>query len=147
MFTKIFVLLLGLAMMFAGYGYAALAGRMRNYKSVTGRVIKREVVIMPTGNTRTAVFGDGGGYQAQVTYRYVVDGVEHESNKSKANLEGWNHSVAERKLAEIPDDVLVWYDPFKPTDAYLHKHGGALGCGIMAFASCLVVGAVIGFFA
>jgi hypothetical protein len=38
---------------------------------------------------------------------------------------------------------VVWYDPAKPTEAYLRKHGPAFGCLVLALGVCLVVGAVV----
>lgn len=143
MVAGLFVLLFGVALAWVGNVYASLARRMRAFKSVPGTVIAREVVIMPSGNTRTGRWGEGGGYTPQVTYRYVVDGVELESNKLSAALQGFKKSVAERKLAEIPDQVVVWYDPKKPSEAYLRKHGPAIGYALLAFGVCLAGGALI----
>jgi len=143
MLAKVFVLLFGVACSLVGNMYASLARRMRTFKSVPGKVIAREVVLMPSGNTRTGKWGEGGGYTPQVTYRYVVDGVELESNRTAAALQGFKRSVAERKLAEIPEQVVVWYDPNKPSEAYLRKHGAAVGYAILAFGMCFVGGALI----
>ncbi len=145
MLAKVFVLLFGAALVWVGNMYASLARRMRAFKSVPGEVIAREVVPLPSGNTRTGRWGEGGGYTPQVTYRYVVDGVELESNKLGAALQGFKKSVAERKLAEIPDQVVVWYDPHKPSEAYLRKHGPAVGYAILVLGVCLAGGAVISF--
>ncbi len=127
MATKLFALFLGLAFVYVGSMYAALARRMRSFKSVPGRVIARDVVVVPSGNTTTGRWGDGGGYTPRVTYRYVVDGVELESNKLSRAVTGYKREVAERKLAEIPDQVTVFFDPAKPSEAYLRKHGPAMG--------------------
>jgi hypothetical protein len=142
--TKIVVLLFGLAFAAVGYTYISLAYRMRSFRSVPGRVIKREVVVVPSGNTTTGRWGDGGGYTPQLTYRYVVDGVELESNKLGRLIYGYKHAVAERKLAEIPDQVVVWYDAKKPSEAYLRKNGPAFGCLLMVLGMCLAIGALIG---
>lgn len=142
MATQIFVLVLGLAFVWVGNMYSSLARRMRSFKSVPGRVIGREVAVMASG-TREGRYGEGGGYTPQVTYRYVVDGVEHESNKLARGRRGYRRSVAERKLAEIPDQVVVWYDPEKPSEAYLQKHGPALGYAILVLGVCSVAGALI----
>lgn len=61
-----------------------------------------------SGNTRAGRYGDGGGYTPQVTYRYVVDGAELTSNKLAAAVRGYKRAIAERKLEEIPDAVVVW---------------------------------------
>lgn len=80
MLAKLSVLLLGLAFAFVGNMYSSLARRMRSFKCVAGRVIAREVVAL-SGNTSSGRWGEGGNYTPQVTYRYVVDGVDLQSNK------------------------------------------------------------------
>jgi hypothetical protein len=142
-FTQIFALLLGLAFVYVGNMYSALARRMRSYRSVRGRITAREVVIVPSGNTREGRYGDGGGYTPQVSYRYVVDGIELESNKLARAVRGYKRSVAERKLEEIPDQVTVWYDPRNPSEAYLHKHGPAFGYAILGLGVAVTAGALI----
>ena len=145
MLTKLFALLLGLAFVYVGSTYSALARRMRSFKRTSGRVVARDVVVVPSGDTTTGRWGEGGGYTPQVTYRYVVDGVELQSSNIARAIRGYKRAVAERKLAEIPDEVVVWYDPVKPSEAYLQKHGPALGYAILALGVGLVVGALIGF--
>ena len=144
--APVFALLLGIAFTLVGTMYSALARRMRTYRSVPGRVTARAVVVVPSGNTRTGRYGDGGGYTPQVSYRYVVDGVEHESNKLARAVSGYKRAVAERKLEEIPDRVLVWYDPKEPSEAYLQKHGPALGYALMVLGVGVAAGALISLF-
>ena len=145
MATKLFVLFLGFGFAYVGYAYSALARRMRSYKSVSGKVVAREVVVIPTGDTTTGHWGEGGGYTPQVTYRYVVDGVELESNKIARAIRGYKRAIAEKKLAQIPEGVTVWYDPSKPSEAYLERHGPAFGYAILALGVALILGALVGF--
>ena len=144
MVTNLFVLVLGLGFAYVGNMYSALARRMRSFKSTSGRVVARAVVVVPSGDTRTGRWGEGGGYTPQVTYRYVVDGVELKSSQIGRAIYGYKHAVAERKLAEIPEEVVVWYDPSTPSEAYLRKHSPALGYAIVTLGVALVVGALIG---
>jgi hypothetical protein len=143
MATKIFTLVFGLALVFVGGMYSALARRMRSFKSVSGRVVARQVVVVPSGDTTTGRWGEGGGYTPQVTYRYAVDGVEREANKIGFAIRGYKRAAAERKLAEIPDEVVVWYDPKKPSEAYLQRHGPALGFAITALGMALFAAALV----
>ena len=142
--TNLFALFLGVAFAYVGITYSALARRMRSFKSVPGRVIAREVVVVPSGQTTTGRWGEGGGYTPQVTYRYLVDGVELEGNKLARMVRGYKRAVAERKLAEIPEQVVVWYDPKQPSEAYLQRHGPAFGYAIATLGVVLIVGALVG---
>ncbi len=141
--TTIFAIVLGLLVTYVGWSYAALARKMRSYKSVPGRVISRAVALVPSGNTRTGVWGQGGGYTPQITYRYTVDGVVHESKNVARAVRGYKERFAQAKLDSIPDDVVVWYDPKNPAEAYLEKHGQALGIAILALGIAFLTGAGI----
>jgi hypothetical protein len=107
-------------------------------------MLRRKVVVVPSGDTTTGRWGEGGGYTPQVTYRYVVDGVELESEKIGHAICGYKRAVAERKLAEIPEQVVVWYDPSRPSEAYLRKHSPTLGYAILSLGVALALGALVG---
>jgi hypothetical protein len=150
MVAAIFVAVLCLGCGYAGWGYVKLARRMVLYKSARGQVVQREVVPIPSGDTRTGAFGDGGGYMPRVVYRYTVNGAELESDKLQFAVQGWKRAVAETKLAAIPDDVTVWYDPDAPSTAYLVRHHGGIGylfMGIAIFGACCdAIGLAVHFF-
>lgn len=120
----LFVISLGAIL--AGQGYIKTARRMRAYKTVRGRVIKRELGLMSTGN-REGRWGKGGGYWPKATYVFSVEGVEHTSDKTTYAHRGLRRSLAEQALAAIPDEVDVYYDPSDPEQAYLEKHTPGLG--------------------
>jgi hypothetical protein len=144
MAATLFVLFLGIGFAYVGSTYSALSRRMRSFVGVQGKVIARAVVPVPSGNTMTGRFGEGGGFTPQVTYRYVVGGTEFESNKLAHAVRGYKRSVAERKLAEIPEEIVVWYDPVEPSHAYLRRHGPAAGYALFALGACMIGGALIG---
>ena len=143
MVSGLFALVLGLFIAYAGWSYVALARRMRGFQSAPGAITERKVVVIPSGNTRTGVYGEGGGYMPSVRYRYTVEGAELEGTKISFALKGYKHAVAERKLAEIPDQVVVWYDPAEPREAYLKKHTPTLGALILVLGALLALGALL----
>lgn len=143
MVSAVFVLVLGLAFTAVGANYIRRARRMRHYRGVPGKIVSREVVPLRSLGTQEAAFGDGGGYGPKVRYRYTVDGVELEGDRIADVDRGFKRSAAERELARIPDDVTVWYDPARPDDAVLKKHGPLLGILLGLFGSCLALGAVM----
>jgi hypothetical protein len=143
MFTGLFALLLAVGFVAAGWKYVSVARRMRTFHSTPGKIVARAVVPLPGGNTRSGVYGEGGGYMPSVRYRFAVDGAELFGDKISLAYAGYKHAVAERKLAEIPDDVVVWYDPRKPSDAYLKKHTPTLGIFILVLGAFVGLGALI----
>ena len=143
MLTALFALLLGLVATYAGGKYVSLARRMRSFRQVPGRIIAREVVVVPSGNTRTGVFGDGGGYMPSVRYRYTVDGTELEGDRISFVYTGYKRAIAEQRLREIPDEVVVWYDPGKASEAYLKKHSATMGVIIVVLGVMFSVGAAL----
>jgi hypothetical protein len=46
----------------------------------------------------------------------------HTSDKTSYAHRGLKKTLAEQKLAAIPDDVEVFYDPAEPETAYLSRH-------------------------
>ncbi len=143
MLVGLFALLLGIGFTVAGWSYVSLARRMRHFRSAPGKIIEREVVRDYTSSTVTGLFGSGGGYVPRVRYRYTVDGTELVGNKISFAYSPYKHSVAEQKLAEIPDDVIAWYNPDKPTEVYLRKHTQTIGVWLLVFSALWEIGAII----
>jgi hypothetical protein len=142
----IFVISLGAIL--AGRGYVKTAQRMRSYVTTRGRVTAREVVVI-AGLDREGRWGQGGNYRPKVTYDYTVGGVAYTSDRTSYAHRGLKRSLAEQRLAAIPDEVDVYYDPAAPDQAYLEKHSPALGRYLLAgggvgvlFALILLLGSV-----
>jgi len=143
MFAAIFAFVLGLGFFAAGYSYVSLANRMRHFRSAPAKITAREVVRDPSSSAVTGRYGDGGGYLPSVAYRYTVDGVELVGDKISFAKSPVKHSVALRKLGEIPDDVTAWYNPAKPTEVYLTKHTPTIGWFLIVFSVLWEIGALI----
>jgi hypothetical protein len=136
----LFVLVLSGAAIIAGRGYVRTARRMRAFRTTRGAVVARELLEVP-GDNREGRWGDGGGFMPKPTYTYVVDDVSHRSDRYSYALRGYKRSVAEQRLAAIPDEVDVHYDPAAPQEAYLVTHSPAIGMALIAGGS---IGALIG---
>jgi Protein of unknown function (DUF3592) len=124
--AAIFLLVLSCGAIAAGRGYVRTARRMRAYATTTGTVVARGLRTVGTDN-REGRWGEGGGYAPQVTYTYTVDGASYESDRVSYARRGLKRSLAEQRLAEIPDAVEVHYDPAAPADACLETHEPKLG--------------------
>src|SRR5690349_7940483 len=106
------LIVISLGAIVAGRGYIRVAKRMRSYATTRGRVLERELA--RTSGGREGRFGQGGNYRPQVTYSYVVDGVEHRSDKLSYAHRGVRESVALEQLRAIGNEVDVFYDPADP---------------------------------
>lgn len=141
MATATFAFALGAVFAFVGARYLALARRMRSFKRAPGRVVDRQVVLV--GDATEGRTGDGGGYAPRVTYRYVVDGTEHRADRLAFAVSPVKKAVAERRVAMIPDVVDVWYNPLDPREAYLERHGPAMGRAILGLGLLLASGGLL----
>jgi hypothetical protein len=142
--VSLFLLLLGVGAIVAGRGYVKAARRMRSFATTRGTVIARGIQSAPSGDTREGRWGQGGGYQPQVTYRYTVDGREYTSDKWSYAFRGSKKALAEQEAAAVPDEVDVFYDPAAPADAYLHTHTPRIGHYFVAGGIVGVLAGLIG---
>jgi hypothetical protein len=134
----IFLLVLSCGAIVAGRGYVKAARRMRGFQTTTGTVVARDLQTVGWDN-REGRRGAGGGYAPQVTYTYAVDGVSHTSDRVSYAQRGLKRSLAEQRLAEIPDAVEVHYDPAAPEEAYLATHNPRLGFALVGGGSAGVL--------
>jgi uncharacterized protein DUF3592 len=142
--AAIFLVVLSCGVIVTGANYARAARRMRSFRVTRGRVIAREVAVVPSKNTREARWGKGGGYWPKATYTYNVDGVSYTSDRKGYAFRGLKHSVAVQALAAIPDEVDVHYDPAAPQIAYLETHRPAFGNALLGGGAVgLLVGLVV----
>jgi hypothetical protein len=149
MASGIVLMLISAGAVFAGRGYVRAARAMRGFETTRGRVIAREVAVVPSADTREGHWGKGGGYWPKATYVYEVGGQSYTSDRLRYGWQGLKQSVAEQELAAIPDEIDVYYDPAAPQVAYrvLHKPrlgyalitGGAFG---VLIALVLIVGSL-----
>jgi hypothetical protein len=119
------LIVISLGAILAGRGYIRIAKRMCSYATTRGRVLERELA--RTSGGREGRFGKGGNYRPLVTYSYVVDGVEHTSDKFSYAHRGLRESIVLEQLRALPDEVDVFYDPADPDQAYLEKHTPRIG--------------------
>jgi len=137
------LIVISLGAIAAGWGYVRTARRMRAFATARGTVIERSVVAIPGGG-REGRYGQGGGYRPQATYRYEVDGVMHTSDRWGYAYRGLKRSLAEERVAALPEQVTVYYDPATPDEAYLETHTPRIGRWLVGGG---VVGLLIGLIA
>src|SRR3954452_15234823 len=118
MVSALFLLVLSIGMIAAGWGYVKTARRMRAFATPRGTVVGRDVTTL-TGGYREGRWGKGGNYRPLVIYTYEVAGVAYTSDRSSYAARGYKREIVERQLAALPDEVDVYYDPASPKEAYL----------------------------
>jgi hypothetical protein len=145
MIAAVFVLVLAIGAVVAGAGYARKADAMRGFQVTPGRVVGRDVRAI-TADRTAGRWGHGGAWTPRITYAYRVDGEELTGDRVAYAPSGVKRSVAERRAAAYPDEVLVWYDPANPRDAYLERHSPRLGivlvvCGLLV--AVIAIGVIV----
>lgn len=141
MLVAAFVLLIAAGMVAAGVGYVRTARSMRRFRPTSGRITSRDVVAV-AGDTREARFGRGGGHAPSVTYDYEVDGVAYSGGRISYATKGLRRSAAAEKVAAIPEEVTVWFDPADPGTAYLERHSPGLGWVLVSVGTVIALAAI-----
>jgi hypothetical protein len=145
MAATLFLLALSCGAIAVGAGYVRTARRMRSYATGRGKILTRDVIVVPgTVDTREGRWGQGGGYTPAVTYAYTVAGTDYTGDRIGYAYRGYRRSVAEQRLAAIPDEVDVHYDPDEPQKAYLEKHRPRLGLALVTGGTIGAIGALAG---
>jgi hypothetical protein len=142
MIWAICVLVISAGTVAAGVGYVRTAHAMKGYASTRGTVVARDVVRIGT-ETSEATFGEGGSFTPKVTYRFTVAGREYVSDRLGYASRSYKHAVAERRLAAIPDEVDVWFDPVDPSHAYIERHRPGVGWVMITGGAVGVIGALV----
>ena len=143
MALAIFMLVFFAAVTWAGAGYVRKARRMRAFLTTPGRIVKRE--LGRQHDTTEGRWGEGGGYYPKPVYTYAVGGRQYTSDQFAFASRGLKKTIAEQRLAEMPDEVTVHYDPADPQDAYLQRHSPGLGYAICAFGVLGLLVALLSF--
>ncbi|HEX8850519.1 MAG TPA: DUF3592 domain-containing protein [Gemmatimonadaceae bacterium] len=130
----------GLAALWGGFELRDRARRMTAWPSVRGRVTGSTLV---TDHTRME---DGTtAYYPQISYQYVVAGLEYRSQRRSlvdVGGSGLARGVAQRVLARYPvgSDVLVFYDPEHPSEAILERPDPVAGpVALFALGGALLI--------
>jgi Protein of unknown function (DUF3592) len=144
MLAGIFVLVIAVGALAAGVGYVKTARRMRGFQTARGRITSREVYDDITFPNQEAQFGDSGGYRPKYTYAYEVAGKAYNGDKLSYATRGYKKSVVEQKIAAMPEEVDVHYNPDDPSEAYLETNSTTLGWFCIAIGIVLALGALVG---
>jgi hypothetical protein len=89
---------------------------------------------VPGRVVRSSIVWSGEGYQPDIAYRYVIDGIEYESSSvSPGASETSFRSLARKRAARYPEgaNVIVYVNPGSPSAALLETQMPQLG--LLAF--------------
>jgi hypothetical protein len=123
----------------AGRGYVKTAARMRSFQTTRGNVVARELALVGYDRLEPR-WGRGGGHRPKVTYTYAVGDKTYTSDRSSYAHRGLKQHIAAQELAAIPDEVVVYFNPAAPQEAYLATHTPAFGRVLLAGGS---IGAIV----
>jgi hypothetical protein len=142
--AALLVLVIAAGAIAAGIGYVRTARRMRGFATTQGTITSRDVgLIAGAVDPRDPRFGKGGNWTPRFTYAYDVAGMRYTGDKLGYATRGFRRSVAEQQAAEMPDKVVVHFDPAEPGDAYLQTNTPTLGWWLIALGVVLALGAVV----
>ncbi len=120
-FTAIFAWAIAAGAFVAGHGYIRTARAMPTWPFTAGTVTRREL------GEDTNVEAPGVSYYPRPTYTYVVGERSFSSDRYEYAHRGRPREQAEKLLAAVPDTVQVYFNPEKPSEAYLIRHTPHLG--------------------
>jgi hypothetical protein len=143
MLAALFVLVIAIGAIAAGVGYVRAAHRMRGFKTTRGRITSREAARVVGFDRQEARWGSGGGYTPAFTYTYEVAGTTFTGDKLGYATEGLKKRIAEERVAAMPDEVDVYYNPADPSEAYLRTNSATFGWVLAVGGGVLALGAVI----
>ncbi|MEW6111716.1 MAG: DUF3592 domain-containing protein [Thermodesulfobacteriota bacterium] len=89
---------------------------------------------VPGRVVRSSTMWSGEGYQPDIAYRYVIDGIEYESSSVSPGISETSfRSLARKRAARYPEgaDVIVYVNPASPSDALLETQIPQIG--LLAF--------------
>ncbi len=148
---NLFFLIAGTVLLSAvGVGFTVLGAEQvargkesTSWPSVEGRIVSSRVDISSEPSTG----GDSMGYEANVLYRYSVDGAGFESRRISFTGLGRGKKSARAAVARYPKGkkVQVFHDPMDPASAVLET-GTSTGAYLfpIAGAAMLVVALILG---
>jgi len=119
-FAGSFALLIGIVGLWTGFKQLGNRKLLDRWPTTSGSVIERGV-FEPPGPAGTPAFK----YAPLIRYRYLVNGKEFVNDYiHPKRIQLPRHSTrawAEKRAAEIPDDVNVHYNPADPTESFLFQ--------------------------
>lgn len=143
-FFVLILLALGGGLIFYGYRSRQKAEASQSWPSTSGQITRSEV-------KRSSSTDDDGhttySYYPSVEYTYQVSGQAYSSKRMVFGaLKGYsNPAKAEADLQAYPlgEQITVYYDPEKPSEAVLERKAGALSGMLVIGIICLVLSVCI----
>lgn len=145
MVVGIIFIIIGVAILISGLLGYRKAKASANWPEVQGKIEASEVKLIPPNwwdQVKVSV------YSPQITYSYVVNGIEYHSNQiSIARLDTAIKDGAQKMVEKYPvgSSVAVRYDPQKPGFAFLESGESGLMLPLLIGSVVLIIG-VIGLF-
>lgn len=135
MIIAIFLFVIGAFAVAAGVNMLGVTRKAQAWPTTPGRIVERGV----GEATTTASSRAGRYYEPKVKYTYSVGGKEYSGTRIDFNRAAYNKDSAEKRVAELPEQVTVSYDPQAPSESVLQPGGAGLPTLVIVFGGLLAV--------
>lgn len=135
MVIAIFLFVIGAFAVAAGVNMVGVTRRAQAWPQTAGRIIERGV----GEATTTASSRAGRYYEPRVKYTYNVAGTDYTGTRIDFNRAAYNKDSAEKRVAALPEQVQVHYDPQSPAESVLHPGSAGLPLVMVAFGALLAL--------
>jgi hypothetical protein len=137
MVIAIFLLVIGIAGLYAGITALSASSKFRGWPVASGRVTEKTI----GPSTTTGASRPGRYFEPRVTYSYTVDGKSFTGHRIGVTTNAYDEDTARKTANDFPESVEVHYNPKDPSDALLQP--SATGIAIIMLAAGILA-ALIG---
>ncbi|MCU0431232.1 MAG: DUF3592 domain-containing protein [Cytophagaceae bacterium] len=126
-----FAFLIGILALWFGVKYVWYYWSVKNWTRVPAKVLEKSVYLHPTVTSSRAPYG------IKVRYQYFIEHQPMEGNhvflvELMRGQENYSQKAAEKKLASIPEEVMVYVNPKNPEASVMYCEGIGLFALVVA---------------
>ncbi len=135
----IFLCILGALGTISGISILRKGANIRKWDRLPAKVTKKEVKHSPNkqGATRTSQ------YEVGIEYEYTIDDKPYKSDVYMNVNAMMNESAAQKKVDNIPDEIMVYVNPESHEEAFYKVTSKRLGAIALITGVCCLLGLLI----
>lgn len=131
----IFLAILGLVCTWTGITFYRKVSKIKKWKKISAFILKKEAKHRPNkqGATHTCQ------YEIGIEYEYLFETKKYVHNGYSLVTSMMNEESAQKKIAKIPHEILIYVNPKNPKEAYYKVNSSWFAIIILIFGViCLV---------